>query len=68
MIICQCYRVSDREIRLAIELGARDVEAVSDTCGAGMGCTGCHNLIAQLIAEKIPNVEMAKPRTRSARV
>jgi bacterioferritin-associated ferredoxin len=53
LIICNCFKVSDREIRLTIDLGAHDVDAVGDACGAGWGCGGCHETIEHMIAERI---------------
>lgn len=58
MIICHCFKVSDREIRLAIELGARDIQAVGDVCAAGLGCKGCHEAIEKIIVKRAPKVEM----------
>ena len=58
MIICHCFKVSDREIRLAIELGARDVRAVGDVCAAGLGCRGCHEAIEKIIVKRAPKIEM----------
>ena len=51
MIICHCFNVSDREIRLAIALGAADLEAVGDACGAGLCCGSCHAAITEMLAE-----------------
>ena len=53
MIICHCFKVSDREIRLSIDLGATDVEAVGDSCAAGLGCGGCHEAIDKMIADRL---------------
>lgn len=53
LIICNCFKVSDREIRLTIDLGAHDVDAVGVACGAGWGCGGCHEMIEHMIAERI---------------
>ena len=53
MIICNCLKVSDREIRLIIELGAQSIEDVGDACGAGWGCGGCHKTIERMIAKYV---------------
>lgn len=53
MIICHCFNVSDREIRLAIALGATDLESLADECGAGLGCGNCQEALAEMMAEMI---------------
>ena len=49
MIVCHCFGVSDRTIRAVCEDGARDVDEVSDICGAGADCGGCRRRIAQVV-------------------
>ena len=49
MLVCHCNVVSDREIRRAIDAGARDPQAVADACGAGSDCLGCGPSIEQLL-------------------
>ena len=49
MIVCHCFRVSDREIRQCAQEGARTVCEVGRECGAGAGCGGCRPAIAQII-------------------
>ena len=58
MIICHCLNVSDREIRLAIALGATDVDAVGDECGAGLGCGSCHDTITEMMVEMTQQLEI----------
>ena len=65
MIVCHCFKVSDREIRLTIELGARDVEAVGDGCGAGWGCGGCHESIQKMIEKTIMKIEKSSSKRTS---
>ncbi|MCY1083250.1 (2Fe-2S)-binding protein [Archangium lansingense] len=51
MIVCLCHVVSDRTIRARISEGARSVEAIGEACGAGTGCGGCQEQLAELIKE-----------------
>jgi bacterioferritin-associated ferredoxin len=51
MIVCHCFRVSDREIRHHAEQGARSVNEVGQACGAGMGCGGCREQISIIVDE-----------------
>ncbi len=49
MIVCVCRRVSDQQIRAAIDGGARTVSEVAACCRAGTGCGACHEAIRELI-------------------
>lgn len=48
-VVCRCMKVCQSRVEGAIAAGARDVEAVTRTCGAGDACTCCHKKIALLI-------------------
>ncbi|HVU03133.1 MAG TPA: (2Fe-2S)-binding protein [Polyangiaceae bacterium] len=73
MLVCHCRAVTDRTIREAVRGGACSIEAVGDTCGAGTGCGGCHELVEELVREelgpeRLPVVRLhvvAEPRTDS---
>lgn len=52
MYVCHCLVVSDREIRAALDCGARDECAVARFCGAGSRCGGCLPAIRTLMAER----------------
>ncbi|HEY6878699.1 MAG TPA: (2Fe-2S)-binding protein [Polyangiales bacterium] len=49
MIVCHCYRVSDREIRSCVREGACSVGEVGHACDAGTGCGGCRPEIASIV-------------------
>jgi bacterioferritin-associated ferredoxin len=49
MIVCHCRAVSDREVSVAIDSGARDVVDVAEACGAGKECYGCHARIDDML-------------------
>ena len=51
MLVCHCKRVRDREIRAAIERGARTRRDVGKACGAGTGCGGCSPAIDELLED-----------------
>lgn len=52
MIVCHCHGVTDREIRASIHGGARTCADVADSCGAGSGCGGCRELVAEIVASE----------------
>jgi bacterioferritin-associated ferredoxin len=60
--VCLCNRVSERRVRRAIDAGARCVETVAMTCGAGTTCFSCHPTIEDLLDEQ----PIALPRLRRA--
>lgn len=49
MIVCHCFRVSDREIRSCARAGAASVNDVGHACSAGTGCGGCRPEIANVL-------------------
>lgn len=45
-IICQCFQVSDETIKKHIKKDdLKEIEQVTEACGAGGGCQSCHMLI-----------------------
>jgi bacterioferritin-associated ferredoxin len=57
MYVCICRAVTDREVKSAIDLGARTVQAVTQACCAGDDCGACHEMIEDMIAERSERVE-----------
>lgn len=53
MIVCHCFRVSDREVRRAVTAGACDLASVSRACGAGAGCGGCRSAVAEIVSREL---------------
>jgi bacterioferritin-associated ferredoxin len=49
MYVCHCEAVTDRAVDAAIASGARTVDELTDRCGAGGGCGGCHRLLDELL-------------------
>jgi len=48
-IVCKCKNVSYIDIRMAMAQGARTVEDIQSTTGAGTGCGGCLESIKSII-------------------
>jgi len=53
VIVCHCFRVSDRQVRRAVADGACDLAAVSRACGAGAGCGGCRPEVADIVSREL---------------
>lgn len=49
--ICNCHKVSDTAIRLAVTAGARSVDAVAAATRAGTGCGSCRTDIARIVGQ-----------------
>ncbi len=43
MIVCLCRRVSDRDIRAAVQAGVTEFEVMLDRTGAASNCGCCHD-------------------------
>ncbi|MGF1466673.1 MAG: bacterioferritin-associated ferredoxin [Sandaracinaceae bacterium] len=52
MLVCHCHRVNDRTIRSAAQRGARTLDEVAASCGAGSGCGGCRPVVSRLLARE----------------
>lgn len=51
-VVCECFGVTDLEIERAVrENDLRTIEEVTDYTKAGGGCGGCHEAIADIIAQ-----------------
>ena len=50
-IICTCMSVSVKDIRQAIDEGARTVQEVQDKTGAGTVCGVCNEDLEQCVME-----------------
>ena len=47
--VCHCRAVNDRAVQAAVENGARSIEELGRTCGAGTDCGSCHSTLARLL-------------------
>jgi nitrite reductase (NADH) large subunit len=59
-MICNCHKVTDATIRLAVSGGAQSVEAVGAATRAGTGCGSCRTDIARLVGQAPPTPVAAK--------
>jgi bacterioferritin-associated ferredoxin len=51
VVVCHCEVVSDADLRAAIAEGARDLDTVTDRCGAAGRCGGCIPVVEDLLEE-----------------
>lgn len=59
MYVCLCLGITDRDARVAIDVGATTVGGVLRACGSERACGGCSPTIRELIAKA--NGSMAPP-------
>lgn len=67
MLVCHCNVVTDREIRAAIDAGARDEFDVAEACGAATECGGCLPTVRALLDCAGCPVAEVSPRSARAR-
>lgn len=48
MIVCLCRRVSDRDIRRAVQGGVRDFSELQDETGVSSNCGSCHDCAKEI--------------------
>jgi bacterioferritin-associated ferredoxin len=53
MYVCLCKGVTDREIRAAVELGARSFDDVRATLGVATCCRKCTECASALVAKSV---------------
>lgn len=53
MLVCHCLRVCDGKIRECVRAGARSVDDVGDSCGAGTRCGGCVPAIESILVREV---------------
>ena len=62
-IICQCFQVSDETIKTHIREGnIKEIEEVTEACGAGGGCQSCHMLLQLFIDQHHNPGKLPKPQ------
>lgn len=49
MYVCLCKVASDKDVKAAIDDGARTVDQVGEVCGAGTGCGACRPMIHEML-------------------
>jgi bacterioferritin-associated ferredoxin len=53
MYVCVCRAVTDKQVKAAIEGGARTVQDVTQACCAGDDCGACHHVIEGMIEDAV---------------
>jgi bacterioferritin-associated ferredoxin len=53
MIVCLCQGVSEKHVNNAIADGARTRKEVTELCGAGGNCGGCHRTIKLMLKDAL---------------
>jgi bacterioferritin-associated ferredoxin len=53
MRVCHCKGVTDRQIRSAINAGARSPVEIGSYCRAGTGCGGCLPEVCRLLDDHL---------------
>ena len=66
MIVCQCRRITDRDVSAALERGAEDLVDLALACGAGTDCRGCHPTLEALLEDRRAAVPPHGDRRRLA--
>lgn len=56
MIVCHCHVVSDRDIRDAVDAGARTVAQVAQATRAGTDCGGCVFTVRRVMCEHVGTI------------
>ena len=56
MWVCHCKGVTDRQIRTAIEAGARTPVEIGTYCRAGTGCGGCLPEVCRLLDDTLTSL------------
>ena len=56
MWVCHCKGVTDRQIRSAIEAGARTPVEIGTYCRAGTGCGGCLPEVCRLLDDHLTSL------------
>ena len=54
-IVCTCMSVSIKDIREAIEHGAKSIQEVQDKTGAGTVCGVCNEELAEVVEKLLEN-------------
>jgi NAD(P)H-nitrite reductase large subunit len=68
-IICQCFQVSDETIKSHIKNeNLKEIEQVTEACGAGGGCQSCHMLIQLFIDQHHNQVKPPEPKNEEGGV
>ena len=68
MYLCICKSVSDRQIREAVELGARTIGDLSVRLGVGIECGKCTDSVREFLDVCLADAPPATPDSEPAQV
>ena len=57
MFTCLCHPTREKDLRLLIRAGARDLATIGRACGAGTGCGTCRPEIRRMLRDEEPHEE-----------
>ncbi|MET3131040.1 bacterioferritin-associated ferredoxin [Oxalobacteraceae bacterium GrIS 1.11] len=64
MIVCVCNNISDREIRLAVDLGLRTMAELRRDLGVATCCGKCHTCAKEVLRDHVSGMQervLARP-------
>jgi bacterioferritin-associated ferredoxin len=59
MYVCICNAITDREVRAAVELGARSLEELQSTLGVATCCRRCSTTAEAVLADELGHEGLA---------
>jgi bacterioferritin-associated ferredoxin len=62
MIVCVCNNISDREIRLAVDLGLNTMAELRRDLGVATCCGKCHSCAKEVLHEHINSQTVLRER------
>ena len=65
VIVCHCHVISDRDVRAAVDTGARTVAQVCRGTGAGTDCGGCVFTVRRVLCEHVETIHASLPEVDS---
>ena len=63
MYVCVCNAITDRQIRKAVESGARNVLDLQLQLGVATGCGSCFEAASDILRESRQQTRITEPRT-----
>lgn len=68
MIICSCFVVSDRDIKAAVEGGARDFREIRKTLKCSTNCGACYPYAREYFDQCLRDIGVSMPDRKYAAV
>jgi len=61
MIVCLCHRISDRQIREAVQDGVRDFDTLQDETSIARNCGCCEDCARHVFEQACATVTVHRP-------